>query len=160
MSLFRVSLCAAMAIGAMTASAYAIEGACTCTTPLVRGTAPGQFTSVNGDVEVATRRNVIKAQVGSPVTVGTRVLVGAASAASLVLNRCRLEIPENSDVEISAFRGNICLKIVANAPGPVPNPVGVTGLQNPALGIIGLGAAGAIVGGIIGSNGSSPAISQ
>ena len=64
----------------------------------------------------------------------------------------------------SNCQGSLCnvtlASSVAGAPGPVLNPVGVTGLQTPVLGIIGLGAVGLIVGGTIGNHDSSPAISQ
>jgi len=143
------SLCKTLMMGiAMMASGMTVptvafaQADCACIVPAgPDGLPTGSITGASGQVQVSQTTGFAPGGAGSPLQVGSQVIVGPQSSASIsVGGSCNLQIQQNSDVVLEALDGDICVRVSDSsgqtAGGPNNNAVGV---------VLGLGAIGGIV---------------
>lgn len=133
----------AMMASGMTVPTVAFAQAdCACIVPAgPDGLPTGSITGASGQVQVSQTTGFAPGGAGSPLQVGSQVIVGPQSSASIsVGGSCNLQIQQNSDVVLEALDGDICVRVSDSsgqtAGGPNNNAVGV---------VLGLGAIGGIV---------------
>ncbi|MER9368114.1 hypothetical protein NKI66_19165 [Mesorhizobium sp. M0518] len=64
------------------------------------------------------------AKVGSALDFGSRVVVGAKGAASVLVGGCNLEVSANSSLDVSRLGDDICLKLVGSEQTAAIQPSG------------------------------------
>lgn len=89
-------------------SAFAqANGECSCVVP---GDATGQVVSAAGNVQVSQANGFGPAGAGTPLSRGSRIIVGLQSEAETQIGSCRLRIPQNNDVLFDLVGDNICVR--------------------------------------------------
>lgn len=124
-SLF-VSLGVAFAMLSLPTTVMAYEK-CSCAVPMSR--AFGKISQVTGDVQASGKSGFEQAVNGMTIGLGSRILVGANSSASLDLGEpCRLQISAGADVTVSpAVKGSnlACVKVTQSfETGPIVREAG------------------------------------
>jgi hypothetical protein len=112
---------------------------------------------VNGSVSAFVSGGLTPARVGGQIAVDTRVVTGARSTARVQVDGCVVDIPANSDLEVSVVRNRICVALqlsgspagAGGASGGAAGAAGAAGTTIPtaaiAGGVLGLGAVGGII---------------
>ncbi|RWN42669.1 MAG: hypothetical protein E5Y04_13500 [Mesorhizobium sp.] len=114
-----------VSIGFGSASSFAQDASCSCATPYQGSANPiGSIRSATGDVMVSQRAGYGAAKVGSALDFGSRVVVGANGAASVLVGGCNLEVSANSSLDVSRLGNNICLKLVGSEQTAAIQPSG------------------------------------
>ena len=89
-------------------SAFAQAGGdCSCVVP---AGSIGQIIASSGDVQVSQATGFGSAGPGTPLSQGSRIIVGLGSEADMTLGSCRLRIPQNNDVLLDPSNGGICVR--------------------------------------------------
>ncbi|WP_457936134.1 hypothetical protein [Mesorhizobium sp. 10J20-29] len=129
---------------ALTGPSYSQEVDCSC-----RGPAGAKVTISKADGEVLVTRaaGFEPATVGSTLPLGSRVIVGRASSATIKLSEsCKLDLAEYSEADVTTDNQQICLAKSASEPAPGSDVAGGAGFSvgPPETLFLGL-AAGAVV---------------
>src|SRR5688500_9378752 len=84
---------------------------CTCLLPAADGAVPvGELRAVDGDVVMSQPTGYFAARQGASVVLGSRIVVGANSSASLFFGEnCPLEVPASSIVRVDPSLAGICV---------------------------------------------------
>jgi hypothetical protein len=120
---------------------------CTCLLPAAGDAAApvGELRAVNGDVVTSQPAGYFPAVQGMPVALGSRIVVGANSSASLFLGEnCPLEVSAGWTVRIDPSQAGICVSVDQPvAAQPVVEETPAPGSPNGLLGAALAAAAGA-----------------
>jgi len=116
---------------------------CACVGPL-SGEVAGSVSALSGDVSTLGAGGFSPAVVDAPLRVGTRVVTGPNSSATLSLTGgCKLRIQANSDADISTVNRKYCVRVSRAATAPAEgSPQGGTVEGSGAGGSGGAGEAG------------------
>jgi hypothetical protein len=95
-------------------TARAQDASCSCATAYQGpSTSVGTVVSSVGDVMVLQPAGYVDAAQGSELSLGNRIVTGARSSAAVKVGQgCRLELAENSSLDISRAGNNICVKVL------------------------------------------------
>lgn len=119
-------------IGFGPTSSFAQEASCSCATAYHGPANPiGSIRSANGDVMMSQTAGYGPAKAGNALDFGSRVVVGAKGAVSVLVGDCSLEVPANSSLDISRIGNNICLKLVGSEQTAAIQPSGGGGFGPP-----------------------------
>lgn len=133
---------AAIGIVAPAGALAQTAGDCACVVPAGPDGQPiGSITGAAGQVQVSQAAGFGSGGAGTPLQLGTQIIVGPQSSASIsVGTSCNLQIQQNSDVVLEALNGDICVRVSDTAGQTAGTP------NNNAVGVVlGLGAIGGIV---------------
>lgn len=120
-------------IGFGSASAFAQDTFCSCATAYRASTnGIGSILNVRGNVVVSQPAGYESAKAGNGLDLGSRVVVGAKSSASVQVGDCRLSVPSNSSLDISRVESKICLRLEGSEQQAAGN-VGVSSEQTGAI---------------------------
>ncbi len=138
-------------------SAYAQgAGDCACVVPAALNGQPiGSITGVSGQVQVSQAAGFGAGGAGTPLQLGTQIIVGPLSSALISVGAsCSLQIQQNTDVVIDALNSDICVRVkdfageTAGASNTVTEVevfgIGI-GTGAIAVGVAGVGAVGGVV---------------
>jgi hypothetical protein len=104
---------------------FAQDASCSCATAYQGPANPtGSIRSANGDVMVSQSAGCGPAKAGNALDFGSRVVVGANGAASVLVGGCKLDVPVSSSLDISRVGNNICLKLVGSEQTAAIQPSG------------------------------------
>lgn len=94
-------------------NANAQDASCSCATPYQGQSVPvGMVLSSAGNVMILQSAGYVDAAGGSELPLGGRVIAGARSSAVVKVGQgCRLELAENSSLDISLAGKNVCVKV-------------------------------------------------
>lgn len=102
-------------IGFGPVSSFAQDVSCSCATTYQGPANPiGSIRSASGDVIVSQTAGYGPAKAGNALDFGSRVVVGAKGAASVLVGGCNLDVPANSSLDVSRVGNNICLKLLGS----------------------------------------------
>lgn len=101
----------------------------------------GSITGAVGQVQVSQATGFGAGGAGTPLQLGTQIIVGPQSNASISVGAsCNLQIQQNTDVVLEPLNGDICVRVTDSTGQTAGSP------NNNAVGVVlGLGAIGGIV---------------
>ncbi|MBZ9869784.1 hypothetical protein LB542_02755 [Mesorhizobium sp. BR1-1-9] len=117
----------------------------------------GQFTQVQGDVQMSQAGGYAGVGAGAPIYPLARIMTGPQASASLAVGaNCALDVPANATVSIDPVQGGMCVSLDAQqtATGPANSGPGIL----PVL--LGAGAVGGAAALAIGLQDDDDAVSR
>jgi hypothetical protein len=113
MILFRRLLIPLAAMAAASPAMAQDASECACVTAYQGVGAPtGSVVSSEGDVKISQAAGYSDATTNSPLSFGSRIVVGAQSAARLKVGAdCNVSVGQNSMADISRIGDNICVRV-------------------------------------------------
>lgn len=97
--------------GSVLNAAPALAQDCGCVAPAPASDIFGQINSLRGQVLVTGDDGLTPAAAGSPLFNGSQVVTGPESAAALSLGGCSMTVASNSEVEVTANDGQMCVRL-------------------------------------------------
>lgn len=131
--------------GALGNVANAQSETCGCTIPQVEaGAKVGEVQSAAGSVMTSLASGYGKADAGTPLYAGTRLLTGPDSKASLSFGTsCAIEVPENATVELRPDAEGLCVAMSDEMAASGTNTASVTSSSAAGYPYVTSGGAGA-----------------
>lgn len=137
-----LAIAAAMALAAAV-PALAQDGECSCVTAAGSDQRIGEFLGTQGNVLASGANDYVSAQTGTPISIGSEIIVQKQSSADIVVGAsCRLRLGAETTTRISNLaNGNIC--VASQQSAQAGNTI--AGSKLPLGPILGVGAAGGLI---------------
>ena len=136
----------AIALGG-SGSSHSQERDCACLTPVASGNAVAEIIASSGEVIASRPEGFGVASPGTNVSLGSQIMTGHESSASIMVGSCTLNVGANSEVTIASLGTEICLR-VSKVEAPVATAT--AGISNAPLAMFSAISAGAAVASALG----------